>query len=206
MMTEEEKLKQLERLQRVPPQEWRKVREALVRRMTERLNAKVAYDDRGVPYLVGGKTQNGAHSEMVLNGNALDVYMQRTFDALYFNWKWPEGRDIVEQAVVVLDSVISKSVDKYKRHPVLPPAPIDVDTLTEDEQPLFGEDDDDDGWVDKAREELKDEPDLLALMDAIDQLDDPKPKDVCRLLGIDGRQYDNLRKKLNRRLTKIIQK
>ena len=43
-------------------------------------------------------------------------------------------------------------------------------------------------------------------MDAIDQLDDPKPKDVCGLLGIDGRQYDNLRKKLNRRLTKIIQK
>lgn len=206
MMTEEEKLKQLERLQRVPPQEWRKVRDALVRRMTERLNAKVAYDDRGVPYLVGGKTQNGAHSEMVLNGNALDVYMQRTFDALYFKWKWPEGRDIVEQAVIVLDSVISKSVDKYKRHPVLPPAPIDVDTLTEDEQPLFGEDDNDDGWVDKAREELKDEPDLLALMDAIDQLDDPKPKDVCGLLGIDGRQYDNLRKKLNRRLTKIIQK
>jgi hypothetical protein len=52
--------------------------------MTERLNAKVACDDRGVPYLVGGKTQNGAHSAMVLNGNALDVYMQRTFDALYF--------------------------------------------------------------------------------------------------------------------------
>lgn len=206
MMTEEEKLKQLERLQRVPPQEWRKVRETLVRRMTERLNAKVAYDDRGVPYLVGGKTQNGAHSAMVLNGNALDVYMQRTFEALYFKWKWPEGRDIVEQAVIVLDSVISKSVDKYKRHPVLPPASIDVDALTEDEQPVFGEDDDDDGWIDKAREELKDEPDLLALMDAIDQLDDPKPKDVCGLLGIDGRQYDNLRKKLNRRLTKIIQK
>lgn len=206
MMTEEEKLQQLERLQRVPPQEWRKVREALVRRMTERLKAKVVYDDRGVPYLVGGKTQNGAHSEMVLNGNALDVYMQRTFDALYFKWKWPEGREIVDQALTVLDSVISKSVDKYKRNPVLPPAPIDVDTLAEDEQPLFGEDDDDDGWIDKAREELKDEPDLLALMDAIDQLDDPKPKDVCQLLGIDSRQYDNLRKKLNRRLTKIIQK
>ena len=37
MMTETEKLQQLERLQRVPPQEWRKVREALVRRMTDRL-------------------------------------------------------------------------------------------------------------------------------------------------------------------------
>lgn len=206
MMTETEKLQQLERLQRVPPQEWRKVREALVRRMTERLWAKMEYDERGVPRLVGGKTQQGAHSEFVLKGNALDVYMQRTFDALYFKWKWPEDRDIVDQALIVLDSIISKSVDKYKRHPELPPPPVDVDTLTEEEQPRYGEDDDDDGWADRAREELKDEPDLLALMDAIDQLDNPKPKDVCRLLGIDSRQYDNLRKKLNRRLTKIIQK
>lgn len=206
MMTETEKLKQLERLQKVTPQEWRKVREALVRRMTERLNAHVVCDERGVPCLVGGKTQSGAHSESVLKGNALDVYMQRTFDALYFKWKWPEGRDIVEQALTVLDSVISKNVDKYRRHPELPPAPIDVDTLTEEQQPIFGEDDDDDGWIEKARDELKDEPELLELMDAIDQLDNPKPKDVCRLLGIDSRKYDNLRKKLNRRLTKILQK
>lgn len=37
MMTETEKLKQLERLQSVPPEVWRKVQLALVRRMTERL-------------------------------------------------------------------------------------------------------------------------------------------------------------------------
>ena len=56
-MTETEKLKQLERLQRVPPEEWREVRKALVRRMTERLWAKVEPDERGVPRLVGGKTK-----------------------------------------------------------------------------------------------------------------------------------------------------
>lgn len=205
MMTEKEKLKQLERLQAVPNEVWRKVREALVRRMTERLWAVVVCDERGVPRLVGGKTTKGAHSELVLKGNALDVYMQETFDGLYFTWRWPEDRTIEEQALIVLDSVISKSVDRYRRNPELPPSDIDVDTLTEDEHPLFAPDDDD-GWYEKALEELKDEPELLDFMEAIDQLDQPKPRDVCELLGIDSRQYDNLRKKMNRRLTKIIQK
>lgn len=206
MMTETERLQQLERLQKVPPQDWRKVREALVRRMTERLKAFIVCDERGVPRLVGGKTQSGAHSELVLNGNALDVYMQETFDGLYFTWKWPESRSIVDQALTVLDSVISKHVDKYKRNPKLPPPDIDVDTLTEDEHPLFGEDDDDNGWIDKAMDELKDEPELLEFIEAIDHFDKPKPKDVCSLMGIDSRKYENLRKKLNRRLTKIVQK
>lgn len=198
-------MKQLKRLQKVSPQEWRKVREALVRRMTERLWATVERDERGVPRLVGGKTMKGAHSEQVLKGNALDVYMEETFDGLYFTWVWPEERTIEEQALTVLDSVISKHVDKYKRSPELPPRDIDVDTLTEDEQPQFMADDDN-GWYEQAREELKDEPDLLRFMEAIDHFERPKPKDVCELMGIDGRQYENLRKKLNRRLTKIIQK
>ena len=71
-MTNREKQEQLTRLEKVSPHEWRGVRVALTRRATERLNAVLIRDERGVPKLVGGRTKSGAHSAVVLQMNALD--------------------------------------------------------------------------------------------------------------------------------------
>lgn len=203
MMTDDERLKQLERLQKVPPQVWRKVWESLIRRMTVRLKAFVVCDERGVPRLVGGKTQHGAHSESVLKGNAYDVYLQETFDGLYFTWSWPEDRTLEEQALIVLDSVISKSVDRYRRNPEPLPSDMDVDLLGEEDEPT-DEQEESAPWYDKAVDAVGDDPELLRLLDSIQRFDTTRER--CAWLGINGRQYENLRKKVNRRLIKIIQK
>lgn len=203
MMTNEKKQKQLERLLRVPPQEWREVKIALTRRLTERLNAIVICGEHGEPRLVGGRTQSGAHSEVVLQMNALDYYVDETILKLYeCLWEWREELSIKEQCLIVLDNLVSKQGKKFQRQTVRQ-VDVDVETLREDEEPT---DEEDEGarWYDTAMEQVKDEPELEMFLVAIDQLDTPRER--CKWLGIDSRQYDNLRKKVSRRLNKIIRK
>lgn len=66
-MNDQQKLKQLERLDRVTDQEWREVRLALARRLAWRLKAVILTGEHGELILVGGKTRKGAHSEANLS-------------------------------------------------------------------------------------------------------------------------------------------
>lgn len=200
-MTDRQKEKQYRRLQDVSPHRWREVKATLTRRATERLDAALIRDERGVPKLVGGRTKKGAHSEVVLQMNALDYYIVETIKKLYeFKWEWREDLDIEQQCLVILDNLISKQAKKFQRQ-TMKQVDLDVDNLKEEEEPL-DEEEEKPQWYEEAKQQMQDSPELVELMDAIDQYDTPRER--CKRLGIDGRQYENLRKKCGRRLNKIL--
>ena len=203
-MNDQQKLKQLERLDRVTDQEWREVRLALARRLAWRLKAVILTGEHGELVLVGGKTRKGAHSEANLSMPPLDYYVEKVMESLLACTRsWGEDVSLTDQCCAVLDSMLSHEVEKFVNKPEPPPADLDVDTLGEEDEPLTEEPERD--WTfDGVLEKFKDEPELARFIEAIDMFDTTRER--CAWLGIDGRQYENLRKKVNRRLINIIQK
>lgn len=199
-MTDKQKQEQLKRLLEVSPHEWREVREALARRTTERLNATLIRGIHGEPKLVGGRTLKGAHSDIVLRMNAFDYYTEEPIIKLFdCKWEWRPDLSIKDQVLIVLDSMISKQAEKFQRQ-AMKQVDLNVENIKEEEEPIDEVQFVNPSWYNEAREEVKDEPELVQLMDAINRF--PTPRERCQWLGIDGRQYENLRKKIGRRLKK----
>lgn len=63
------------------------------------------------------KTSFGAHSEKELGTPAIDHYLQEAISKIFkFEWEWKfEERGMVEQLNRISGSLISKSVEKYKK-------------------------------------------------------------------------------------------
>ena len=153
---------------------------------------------------MGGKTRSGAHSEANLKMPPLDYYVEKVMMALLdCSRTWGDDVELIDQCYIVLDSMLSHEVEKFVNKPEPPPADVDLDTLGEEDEPFANEPER--GWTfDEVLKKFKDEPELARFLEAIDMFDTTRER--CAWLGIDGRQYENLRKKINRRLIKIIKK
>lgn len=85
------------RLKAVSKHQWREVLNSLTRHITKKLSALAVKWPHREWLLVGGKTKNGAHSDLALGCNALHHYQGEAVKALYKGEaEWKPGKFTVK--------------------------------------------------------------------------------------------------------------
>ena len=120
-MNATEKKKQLQRLLAVSDEERIAAIDAMVRHLVFRFSyedhpCNLQKDGKGFIRLIGGRTYWGAHSESNLGDNAFNHYIGEALCKIYDDWTWKEDLSFTEQLIVIIDSLISHEVEKFK-HP-----------------------------------------------------------------------------------------
>ena len=181
-----DRLKQLEKLDRVTDAEWREALSALTAWIAWRLRGKTAY---------------GAHSEKELGMSAADYYMGEAVMRLFeCRWEWQDRFTLQEQLIRMTGSLIDTQLRAYQlkmEEGRCPKGEVDATTLA-DSLP------DDYSTLDVAYEiaqaKVRGDKELETFLDAIRTFDDFKAISSHLKITID--QVYNLQKRLMRRLGK----
>ncbi|MBQ9293937.1 MAG: hypothetical protein IJ219_03305 [Bacteroidaceae bacterium] len=181
-----DRLKQLEKLDRVTEAEWR-----------EALSALTAW----IAWRLRGKTSYGAHSEEELGMPAADYYIGEAVMRLFeCRWEWQDRFSLKDQLIRMVGSLIDTQLKAYQlkvEEGRCSTGEVDASTLS-DSLP------DDDYTLDVAYEiaqaKVKGDNELESFLDAIRTFNDFKA--ISSHLNITIDQVYNLQKRLMRRLGK----
>ena len=174
---------QLERLQCITEDEWRKALIELAIYIT---------------WKVGGRCQYGAHSESELGMTALDYYKGEAVTKLCScEWEWKEELSLAEQLKVIAGSKISMQVDHYKRKKK---RITSIESLEKvDGLVFFDEENESKEFYEELMSVAQGDEELELYIQAVH--DNNSYDDICSDLGFtDKQQVYNLQRKLVRRI------
>ncbi len=180
---------QLERLQRITEEEWRKALKELAVYITWR---------------VGGRTQYGAHSESELGMTALDFYQGEAVAKICScEWEWKDEYSLAEQLKAIAGSKISMREDQYKRKSK---QITSVESIEKADRLLYlDEETESKELYEELRRLAQGDRDLELYIQAV--RDNDSYEDICTYLGFtDIRQVYNMQRKLMRRIKSQQQK
>lgn len=180
---------QLERLQRITDDEWRKALKELAIYIT---------------WKVGGRTQYGAHSDSELGMTALDFYRGEAVAKLCScEWEWKEEFSLAEQLKAIAGSKISMQVDHYKRKRKWVTS---IDSLEKADGLAYLDDENESNeFYEELRSYTQGDEDLELYIQAVH--DNNSNEEICSYLGItDIQQVYNMQRKLKRRIKRQQQK
>lgn len=149
------------------------------------------------------KTLSGAHSASRLGADPIDYYLGVSYEKLLSGeWEWRQEYSLFEQLVRIIDSTISKEIEKVgtKKN-----ESVKI-TYKEDMDLFYEENDESDVKTQKVFDEQLREVERAAEGDEqlefiISALKEGKKRsEIACLMDIQPRQFDKLREKLIRRL------
>jgi len=176
------KLNHCERLDSVSDVEWREAMECLSNYLTKKL---------------AGKTVSGAFSESVLGVSAVEYFSKLAFIRLYSGqWKWKESLGLKTQLIRIARSEMSHHLRNWLKSEG--PQAVRLDNSISES--LLVEDDSLDVAYEIALSAAKDDPQLVAYINAVRDLNNYD--DIAKELNISKKAVYALQRRLIRRLKK----
>ena len=152
-----------------------------------------------INWRVKGKTQYGAHSEVVLGVPALEYYSCEAIAKLCSGeWEWPEDVPVADQLIKIAGSLISRNVAKWQRKSNDTPIMVDaqdVADILEDE--TISQDE----FYDQLKAKAAGDQNLLSYIEAV-RVCEGDYVTVCEYLGISRAYAYNLQRRLMDKLDK----
>jgi ribosome-associated translation inhibitor RaiA len=163
---------------------------------------------RHIKLRLRAKTLSGAHSAPVLGGDPVDHYLGMAYEKLLAGtWEWKDEYSLAEQMIRIIDSQISKQVEKAKTRQAQERQVVfrDMETcfydvvdlpLTPHEEIMM------DAQLKAIEKAVDGDEQLLFIVEALKE--GKKRAEIAELLDITPRQLDKLKEKIKRRIVDQI--
>ncbi len=161
-----------------------------------------------IEWKLKAKTVSGAHSAAVLGSDPIDHYLGMAYEKLLAGeWEWKDKYDLAEQMIRIINSQISKQVEKAETRKAHESQVLSVDMetgfydiadspLTPREEIMM------DAQLQAIEKAIEGDEQLLFIVEALKE--GKKRAEIAELLEITPRQLDKLKEKIKRRIVDQI--